>query len=72
MTTLSDKPLQQGIGSSRYSIYRQGLATTYRDSSCLAMLFFDYFLHPLKYCDIVPHDLSTKDEATQNCAVATG
>ena len=39
--TLTHQQLSHCIGSSRYSICHQGLATAERDSSCLAMLFFE-------------------------------
>ena len=43
--TLSSAQLEQCIGSSRYSICHEVLATAERDSSCLSMLFFENLLH---------------------------
>ena len=50
--TLSRDQLSHCIGSSLYSICHQGLATAERNSSCLAMLFFETLVRAMKYCDI--------------------
>ena len=61
--TVSSSQLPQCIGSSRYSICHEGLATAEPDSSCLSMLFFENLLHAMNSCSVKPHVLPIKARA---------
>ena len=52
------------IGSSKYRICHETLATENKDSSCLATLFFGIIMDALEVCDTVPVPLPLKVKAT--------
>ena len=51
------------IGSSRYSICHEGLATEGVQSSCLSLLFFGNLVQAMKVCDVRPVTLPIKERA---------
>ena len=56
--------LDKCIGSSRYRICHETLATENKDSSCLATLYFEKSIDALKVCDTVPVPQPLKVKAT--------
>ena len=60
---ISRNQLDMCIGSSRYSICHEGLATEGVQSSCLSLLFFGNLVQAMKVCDVKPVTLPIKERA---------
>ena len=60
---VTHRQLEQCIGSSRYSICHEGLATEGLQSSCLALLFFGNLVQAMKVCDVKVIQLPIKERA---------
>ena len=56
--------LDKCIGSSKYRICHETLATENKDSSCLAISYFGEIMNALEVCDTVPVPLPLKVKAT--------
>ena len=60
---LSHRDIGHCIGSSRYSICRQGIATEGLYSSCLSLLFFGNLVQAMQVCNVKPYQLPTTERA---------
>ena len=60
---ITRRHMENCIGSSKYSICHEGLATEGVQSSCLSLLFFGNLIQAMKVCDMKPVTLPTKEQA---------
>ena len=61
---ITHRQLENCIGSAKYSICYEGIATEGVQSSCLSLLFFGNLIQAMKVCDVKPIVLPVTEQAT--------